>query len=268
MVAGRESTPDRHRAALSRKHEPEQSESSSDESITSFHSFDGDTDDEGTLELIEPGHFVARRKAKDADTVFRGFNSGLIERSDEYGGYCYDQQNVSGGDSTDYTDFPANISGQEGASTPGDDSQSGSSLWATGCDSSGGNEDSLQSGSGGEERRHVAPVIPDSIPPARLEHLLATVRRDEDGMITSVGSANHGVSCKPCRFFFMAVGCSNGIACPFCHFKHSRTAKLRPCKGKRDRYRKFLERKDPGKKPDGVPAMRSAGEPRFVELSM
>merc|ERR1719277_898297 len=37
----------------------------------------------------------------------------------------------------------------------------------------------------------------------------------------------------------------NGIACSFCHFPHKRGRrknKLRPCKGKRDRYRKLVSR--------------------------
>merc|ERR1712190_482986 len=39
------------------------------------------------------------------------------------------------------------------------------------------------------------------------------------------------------------LGCSMGITCEFCHFPHQkRTGKMRPCKGKRDRYRKFVDR--------------------------
>merc|ERR1719323_2853015 len=52
-------------------------------------------------------------------------------------------------------------------------------------------------------------------------------------------------SCKVCIFAHSKPGCSNGPACTFCHFPHKRGRrknKLRPCKGKRDRYRKLLSR--------------------------
>mmetsp|Transcript_1406 Transcript_1406/g.3119 ORF Transcript_1406/g.3119 Transcript_1406/m.3119 type:complete len:471 (+) Transcript_1406:102-1514(+) len=51
--------------------------------------------------------------------------------------------------------------------------------------------------------------------------------------------------CKPCFFFATPEGCTDSDNCRFCHFPHDLTGqriKLRPCKGKRDRYRKFLNR--------------------------
>jgi len=67
----------------------------------------------------------------------------------------------------------------------------------------------------------------------------------EDGHIgvSSLGSAAHDIGhCKPCLFVHTHVGCSNGSSCEFCHLEHKRKNKPRPCKGKRDRYRKLLLR--------------------------
>lgn len=59
----------------------------------------------------------------------------------------------------------------------------------------------------------------------------------------SVGSAKHDEDgCKPCLFVHTHVGCQNGSNCEFCHYIHKRKNKARPCKGKRERYRKLLLR--------------------------
>jgi hypothetical protein len=61
--------------------------------------------------------------------------------------------------------------------------------------------------------------------------------------VASLGSARHDFGeCKPCLFVNTNVGCQNGAGCDFCHFTHKRKSKPRPCKGKRDRYRKLLTR--------------------------
>eukprot|EP00747_Dinoflagellata_sp_TGD_P063355 gnl/TRDRNA2_/TRDRNA2_153405_c0_seq5.p1 gnl/TRDRNA2_/TRDRNA2_153405_c0~~gnl/TRDRNA2_/TRDRNA2_153405_c0_seq5.p1 ORF type:complete len:335 (+),score=43.78 gnl/TRDRNA2_/TRDRNA2_153405_c0_seq5:93-1097(+) len=77
----------------------------------------------------------------------------------------------------------------------------------------------------------------------QLEALRASVPLDENGQMTSVGSAMHASGmCKPCLFIASKVGCTNGIVCSFCHFPHKRKNKPRPCKGKRDRYRRLVSR--------------------------
>merc|ERR1719265_117889 len=59
----------------------------------------------------------------------------------------------------------------------------------------------------------------------------------------SLGSAQHEAGlCQPCLFALTKVGCRNGSSCDFCHLGHKRKHKPRPCKGKRDRYRKLLAR--------------------------
>merc|ERR1719352_559790 len=77
--------------------------------------------------------------------------------------------------------------------------------------------------------------------PEQLAELKASVRQDKDGQPTSVGSSNHPNTCKPCLFVFTKFSCENGIFCTFCHFKHKRGNRPRPCKGKRNRYRKLME---------------------------
>lgn len=76
--------------------------------------------------------------------------------------------------------------------------------------------------------------------------LLEPVRLNEQGEPTSVGSAGHDQSCKPCLFVHSKVGCRKGVMCEFCHFKHNRRSRPRPCKGKRNRYRKLLNRLEAG----------------------
>lgn len=59
----------------------------------------------------------------------------------------------------------------------------------------------------------------------------------------SIGGELHDAGqCKPCLFVHTQVGCTNGGACEFCHWVHKRKSRPRPCKGKRDRYRKLLTR--------------------------
>lgn len=59
----------------------------------------------------------------------------------------------------------------------------------------------------------------------------------------SAGSEKHDEGgCKPCLFVHTHVGCQNGAQCEFCHYVHKRKSKPRPCKGKRERYKKLLTR--------------------------
>lgn len=61
--------------------------------------------------------------------------------------------------------------------------------------------------------------------------------------IWSKGSTGHEEgSCKPCLFFQTKVGCNKGVECTFCHIQHKRKERTRPCKGKRDRYKKLVSR--------------------------
>lgn len=75
------------------------------------------------------------------------------------------------------------------------------------------------------------------------EEVLKKVPLDENGLPLSIGSLAHSEgNCKPCLFVCTKVGCQNGMECEFCHFPHKRKNKPRPCKGKRDRYRKLVGR--------------------------
>jgi len=72
----------------------------------------------------------------------------------------------------------------------------------------------------------------------------ASVPKTPDGRSSSVGSAAHAAgSCTACIAIYTKAGCLNGVMCHFCHMPHKRPRrKLRPCKGKRERYRKLVER--------------------------
>jgi len=77
-----------------------------------------------------------------------------------------------------------------------------------------------------------------------VETLMLDVPRDEVGEPLPLGSAGHASSaCWPCAFVGTEVGCKQGILCKFCHASHDDTKKitLRPCKGRRERYRKFVK---------------------------
>lgn len=61
---------------------------------------------------------------------------------------------------------------------------------------------------------------------------------DASGVPPSAGSELHRTgACKPCLFSNTDRGCRNGADCEFCHYPH-RQRRPRPCKGKRERYRK------------------------------
>lgn len=83
---------------------------------------------------------------------------------------------------------------------------------------------------------------PASLTPEELAKVMEQVRLDEDGEPTSLGSALHKDACKPCLFVHSKVGCFHGVLCRFCHFKHDRGTKPRPCKGKRNRYKNLIGR--------------------------
>eukprot|EP00930_Biecheleria_cincta_P057282 TRINITY_DN4324_c0_g1_i4.p1 TRINITY_DN4324_c0_g1~~TRINITY_DN4324_c0_g1_i4.p1 ORF type:complete len:287 (-),score=30.61 TRINITY_DN4324_c0_g1_i4:589-1449(-) len=60
--------------------------------------------------------------------------------------------------------------------------------------------------------------------------------------LPSAGSALHpSGSCKPCLLISSPLGCHKGALCDFCHFKHARK-NMRPNKGKRERFKRLLER--------------------------
>jgi len=87
----------------------------------------------------------------------------------------------------------------------------------------------------------VQQLVP-AVSPEELAEITAKVRHNEKGEPTSVGSAGHEDNCRACLFVFTAAGCQNGVLCGFCHFKHKRANRPRPCKGKRNRFRKLAAR--------------------------
>jgi len=92
--------------------------------------------------------------------------------------------------------------------------------------------------------------------------LVACLPCDSAGQATSIGSTLHMTAqCKPCRYKIMQQPCADGVRCMYCHMDHNLStslesvniaqqptadgggkSKVRPCKGKRDRYRKHVSR--------------------------
>jgi len=62
--------------------------------------------------------------------------------------------------------------------------------------------------------------------------------------LPSIGSSAHAAGeCRVCMFAHSKTGCMKGASCRFCHLPHKRPRrnnKMRPCKGKRERYRKLV----------------------------
>merc|ERR1719387_492600 len=58
----------------------------------------------------------------------------------------------------------------------------------------------------------------------KTEHDMTLGMRDNEGTLTSVGSAGHPTDCTECQFFFFSrTGCKNGQDCKFCHAFHPRS---------------------------------------------
>mmetsp|Transcript_10928 Transcript_10928/g.27382 ORF Transcript_10928/g.27382 Transcript_10928/m.27382 type:complete len:102 (-) Transcript_10928:225-530(-) len=62
------------------------------------------------------------------------------------------------------------------------------------------------------------------------------------GLLASIGSSKHGKgACKQCLFYLRPGGCMRGESCEFCHIQHSGGGHRRPCKAKRQRFKKIIE---------------------------
>jgi len=112
----------------------------------------------------------------------------------------------------------------------------------TGDENRGSDEDGSEQE---EEELHALQAdVVRQLPALTDEALCKAVPADKNGEPSSIGSAFHySGQCHPCLFNDHLEGCKTGIRCLFCHFAHSkvkRKGKRRPCKGKRDRYRKLV----------------------------
>jgi len=95
--------------------------------------------------------------------------------------------------------------------------------------------------------------------------LAANLPLDEDGQPSSMGSTLHkSANCRPCRHKMISNTCPEGMKCLFCHLKHrmpsqvidaqlaclgetdeledKRRERQRPCKSKRDQYKKMVKK--------------------------
>mmetsp|Transcript_30038 Transcript_30038/g.69997 ORF Transcript_30038/g.69997 Transcript_30038/m.69997 type:complete len:299 (-) Transcript_30038:224-1120(-) len=62
-----------------------------------------------------------------------------------------------------------------------------------------------------------------------------------EGGLPSIGSFEHEAGlCRPCMYVMSKAGCRKGAFCSYCHLAHD--LERRPCKAKRERVRKFIER--------------------------
>lgn len=74
-----------------------------------------------------------------------------------------------------------------------------------------------------------------------LQQVFSRIPLDKEGTLTSAGSVGHAEArCKPCLFHRHGPGCPNGVRCAFCHLEHTSRSTRRPCKAKRDRYRRLV----------------------------
>jgi len=90
-------------------------------------------------------------------------------------------------------------------------------------------------------------VYANTFPPGKVLDMLLPC--DSGKKVLSVGSLYHGNGfCRPCRFVWLPSGCKNGLSCNFCHACENHEGmggghrQQRPCKGKRDRYKKLVSK--------------------------
>lgn len=56
----------------------------------------------------------------------------------------------------------------------------------------------------------------------------------------SAGAVQHADGlCKPCHYVYTKTGCANGEACSFCHLRHPKRVRPRPCKSKRSKCKRI-----------------------------
>jgi hypothetical protein len=111
-------------------------------------------------------------------------------------------------------------------------------------------DDSDEATSTDGEQSSIAGKSSVTLSTAESSERLAKVAPLASADLGSMDSTKHDQGlCKPCLFVHTHVGCQNGTSCEFCHFHHKRKSKARPCKGKRDRYRKLLMRMEDQSKP-------------------
>jgi len=88
------------------------------------------------------------------------------------------------------------------------------------CDASSWVSSSLVTSSDGKT---VIKLGPRSTPNCLLLSSVASIPRQADGRLTSMGSLGHGRSCKPCQFHVRKKGCADGPLCNLCHRPHEMT---------------------------------------------
>mmetsp|Transcript_39855 Transcript_39855/g.100107 ORF Transcript_39855/g.100107 Transcript_39855/m.100107 type:complete len:134 (-) Transcript_39855:25-426(-) len=108
-------------------------------------------------------------------------------------------------------------------------------------------------------------------PEAEDPNLVVQPRGASTQDLPSLGSKLHSKRrCRPCAFVRSDAGCQDGAACRFCHMPHANSEKMqiRPCKGKRDRYKKFVDKlmRDISSNPDSVD-LAELTLPQFIETN-
>lgn len=97
----------------------------------------------------------------------------------------------------------------------------------------------------GQQVERQQQLLRQMVPGSDLEALKSQVPLDESGQPTSIGSMLHASGmCKVCVLAHSGT-CPHGVLCSFCHLPHRRARRknaMRPCKGKRDRYRRLVTR--------------------------
>mmetsp|Transcript_117804 Transcript_117804/g.333975 ORF Transcript_117804/g.333975 Transcript_117804/m.333975 type:complete len:254 (-) Transcript_117804:194-955(-) len=178
---------------------------------------------------IEVDHSSSRSKSQDATTTTP--NTGTNTNNEKLSKLNINAEDVTQLSSDKSSSGPAAKVATEEGRRPGDVSDGDSS---DGSDIERERQQQIE-----EQRAHM-----ESLQNVDVEALKRSIPLDGDGQLTSIGSVGHAAgTCKVCLFAHSKAGCTNGMYCSFCHFYHKRPKrknKLRPSKGKRDRYRKLV----------------------------
>mmetsp|Transcript_22405 Transcript_22405/g.76773 ORF Transcript_22405/g.76773 Transcript_22405/m.76773 type:complete len:261 (-) Transcript_22405:146-928(-) len=102
----------------------------------------------------------------------------------------------------------------------------------------------IRKGAPGTEQQLSSDSYPGTSLESSMDNMVC-IPLDENGELTSVGSMKHAEGkCKPCLYNYNGTPCAAGVSCRFCHFPHKTLGRvrLRPCKGRREKVKKALDR--------------------------
>eukprot|EP00928_Gymnodinium_smaydae_P042163 TRINITY_DN28431_c0_g1_i1.p1 TRINITY_DN28431_c0_g1~~TRINITY_DN28431_c0_g1_i1.p1 ORF type:complete len:227 (+),score=38.52 TRINITY_DN28431_c0_g1_i1:55-735(+) len=80
---------------------------------------------------------------------------------------------------------------------------------------------------------------------SKRDGFVAVLGESSPAELPSVGSATHEMgTCKPCLYAHSDVGCKKGASCRYCHIRHAKKSRARPCKMTRQKCKEIAREVD------------------------